>query len=69
MYFAKKAVEEEVDQMMDTTVYACQSESCNGWMREDFVTVDYNCPMCGTGMSEEVRELPKIKYDHQFYNK
>ncbi len=62
-------MEEQVTQMMDTNVYACQSDSCNGWMREDFVTSDYNCPMCGNEMSQEVRELPKIKKDFQFYNR
>ncbi|TYR80681.1 hypothetical protein FZC66_09935 [Priestia megaterium] len=69
MYFAKRGIEEPVNQMIDTTVYSCQSDSCNGWMREDFVTPDYSCPMCGNQMVQEIRELPKIKHDHQFYSK
>ncbi|WP_191561393.1 cold-inducible protein YdjO-related protein [Metabacillus idriensis] len=69
MYFAKKGAEEPVTIIEDTTVYACESESCNGWMRKDFSTADMSCPMCGSQMSEEVRELPQIKMDYNPFSK
>lgn len=63
MYFAKKATEETMPLLVDTSVYSCESPTCNGWMRTDFATADLNCPMCGTSMIEEVRELPQIRTD------
>jgi hypothetical protein len=63
MYFAKKGKEEIVNTIEDTNVYACESETCNGWMREEFSTADLSCPICGSNMKAEVRGLPKIKVD------
>ena len=45
---------------MDTEVYACADESCNGWMRKDFASSDLKCPLCGHDTVMEIRELPKI---------
>ncbi|WP_430517058.1 cold-shock protein [Bacillus infantis] len=61
IFFNKRAQEEKPeDILMDTEVYSCAGESCNGWMRKDFASDDLLCPLCGTGMTAEVRELPKI---------
>lgn len=45
---------------MDTVVYACSGDDCNGWMREEFATTDLKCPLCGNETIQEVRELPQI---------
>jgi hypothetical protein len=45
---------------MDTEVFACLDDGCNGWMRKDFASSDLKCPLCGNDTSMEVRELPKI---------
>jgi anaerobic ribonucleoside-triphosphate reductase len=60
MYFSKK--QQEVDEVIieDTPVYACTSGECNGWMRTQFISDDSTCPLCGSDMQEELRQLPKI---------
>ncbi|MEQ2525366.1 cold-inducible protein YdjO-related protein [Bacillaceae bacterium CLA-AA-H227] len=61
IFFNRKAAEEKPeDILMDTEVYACMDEGCNGWMRKDFASNDLKCPLCGNETSMEVRELPKI---------
>ena len=46
--------------MLETEIYSCMDNACIGWMRKDFVTDDFLCPMCGNEMAAEIRELPKI---------
>ncbi|WP_019241790.1 MULTISPECIES: cold-inducible protein YdjO-related protein [Bacillus] len=60
MYFSKK--QQEVDEVIieDTHVFACASDGCNGWMRMQFASDDSSCPLCGSNMNEEIRQLPKI---------
>ncbi|MGM9928432.1 MAG: cold-inducible protein YdjO-related protein [Bacillus sp. (in: firmicutes)] len=60
MYFSKKPQEVEEVIIEDTSVYACTSEDCNGWMRMQFSSAETNCPLCGSSMHEEIRQLPKI---------
>jgi len=61
IFFGKRAKEEEIETIMvDTEIYSCMADSCIGWMRKDFAAEDLLCPMCGTQMSLEMRELPKI---------
>ncbi|RFU66476.1 hypothetical protein D0469_17180 [Peribacillus saganii] len=67
MYFAKKNAEEQVTIMEETVVYACESELCNGWMRQEFVMDNHSCPMCGGALKEEVRELPQIRNDFRTF--
>lgn len=47
--------------MLDTDVYACSDEACNGWMRKEFATADLLCPLCGNETNHEIRELPQIE--------
>ncbi|GGM35562.1 hypothetical protein GCM10011351_22110 [Paraliobacillus quinghaiensis] len=56
-YNNKREPVEEVE----TQVWACSSESCPGWMREDysFETVPV-CPLCQSEMAKEMRVLPKL---------
>lgn len=46
----------------ETTVWACTSETCNGWMREAF-TFDEKptCPLCEGNMEQETRMIPVIR--------
>ncbi len=60
MYFSKKQNEADEVVIEDTSVYACSSDSCNGWMRMQFAADESSCPLCGSEMQEEVRQLPKI---------
>ncbi|MBD7937697.1 MULTISPECIES: cold-inducible protein YdjO-related protein [Cytobacillus] len=61
MFFNKKAQEEKPEVViLSTDVYACLDNTCNGWMRKDFVSVDLKCPLCGSDTTLEVRDLPEI---------
>lgn len=47
---------------VDTDVWACTSEECNGWMRETYsFEKDPRCPLCESTMVQEVRVLPELK--------
>lgn len=69
MYFAKRNSEEPEIIIENTVVYACESNDCNGWMRKDFASENYVCPMCGGQLVEEMRELPKISNEYNALNK
>ncbi|TCP26621.1 cold-inducible protein YdjO [Scopulibacillus darangshiensis] len=45
----------------ETNVWSCTSESCSGWMRDDFSFEDHpKCPLCQAEMVKEVRVLPVL---------
>lgn len=47
---------------VETNVWACTSEDCNGWMRESFsFDKEPECPLCQSIMTTEVRVLPEVK--------
>lgn len=47
---------------VDTSVWACSNEECNGWMRESYsFTEDPTCPLCDSQMKQETRVLPELK--------
>lgn len=53
----KKEPVEEVD----TMVWSCVSDSCSGWMREDYsFETEPTCPLCQSEMTKETRVLPKL---------
>ncbi|WP_311315690.1 cold-inducible protein YdjO-related protein [Neobacillus niacini] len=61
MFFGRRTKDEEMETILvDTEIYTCMDDTCIGWMRKDFVSDDMLCPMCGNGMVQEIRELPKI---------
>ncbi|UII54262.1 cold-shock protein [Cytobacillus spongiae] len=61
MFFNRKNQEDKLENIMvDTEVYSCNHDDCNGWMRKDFASDDLKCPICGHETTMEVRELPKI---------
>jgi len=46
---------------VETSVWACTSEDCKGWMRESFsFDRDPSCPLCQSSMEKEVRVLPEM---------
>jgi hypothetical protein len=46
---------------VETSVWSCTSDSCQGWMREEFTFGENpECPLCHSEMEKEVRVLPVI---------
>lgn len=61
MAFGRKMVE-EVEQK-ETKVWECSSDSCNGWVRDNFRDDDQEvvtCPLCKSEMKEGIRVIPVI---------
>lgn len=47
---------------VETNIWTCMSDDCDGWMREAFSFSDIpNCPLCESEMTEEMRMLPELK--------
>lgn len=77
LYFQKKGIIEDVkgDGSMafsrgqkeplpevETKVWSCTSEECQGWMRESFsFDKEPECPLCKSEMEKEVRMLPALE--------
>lgn len=59
MYNRKKPTEEVP--MVKTKVWACESDCCNGWMRDNF-SFHHSpvCVMCDGQMISEERMLPAL---------
>ncbi|WP_409288639.1 cold-inducible protein YdjO-related protein [Peribacillus sp. SCS-37] len=65
--YAKRPPIEMEPIIESTDVYSCEDDGCNAWMRKEFVTESLNCPLCGSTMMEEVRDLPQMKKSFNFY--
>jgi len=49
-------------QEVDTKVWSCTGDSCQGWMRESYsFDQDPKCPLCNSVMEKETRVLPELK--------
>lgn len=60
MSFARNR--KEPVQEVETNVWSCTSDQCQGWMRESFSFSEApDCPLCESEMIEEVRVLPELK--------
>ncbi|WP_072889027.1 cold-shock protein [Ornithinibacillus halophilus] len=47
---------------VETNIWSCASDDCNGWMRESYsFEEEPQCPLCQSGMEREVRVLPELK--------
>lgn len=47
---------------IDTTVWSCTGEDCQGWMRESYsFDKEPTCPLCDSVMKQEVRVLPELE--------
>ena len=57
--YRRKNMEEVV--LEEIKVWECVSESCNGWIRDNFTNSDeHTCPLCGSGMKAGTRMLQAI---------
>lgn len=49
-------------QEVETNVWSCTKEECQGWMRESFSFDDEpRCPLCQSEMAKEIRIIPELK--------
>lgn len=47
---------------VDTNIWSCTSNECEGWMREAFSFSEVpTCPLCQAEMLEEIKSLPELK--------
>ena len=45
----------------ETKVWECVSDSCNGWIRDNFTSSDeHKCPLCGSEMMVGTKMLQAI---------
>ncbi|MNW28457.1 hypothetical protein D3C74_52830 [compost metagenome] len=57
MYNSRKKPMEETPEEI-TVVWSCTSESCNGWMRDNFsFDVQPSCSLCGSPMAKGEKKL------------
>ncbi|WP_195574680.1 cold-shock protein [Paenibacillus sp. 1001270B_150601_E10] len=60
MYHSRKRPMDEIAEEM-TAIWSCTSDSCNGWMRDNF-SFDNNptCPHCQSPMVKGEKMLPVL---------
>lgn len=59
MYNRKNAVEDIPE--VNTAIWTCQTESCKGWMRDNFsFQVVPTCPLCQAEMIKGEKMLPAL---------
>lgn len=47
---------------VETKVWSCTSDDCQGWMRDLYSFDDEPaCPLCKSKMEQEVRVIPEMK--------
>lgn len=47
---------------VETNVWSCTNDDCQGWMRESFsFNKEPECPLCQSEMEQEVRILPVLE--------
>ncbi len=57
MYNSRKKPMDEIPEEI-TTVWNCASDTCNGWMRDNFAfSVEPTCPICGSAMVKGEKKL------------
>jgi len=67
MFF--KGKEKPVIPEIDTPIRVCVNDDCHGWMREEFVSEDELCPLCGSSTQKETKILPQMQKEPEFYRK
>ncbi|QFT89351.1 hypothetical protein FIU87_11900 [Bacillus sp. THAF10] len=61
MAFGRREAEEIVTE--ETKVWECASESCKGWMRDNFRNIETErpiCPLCQSDMTQGTKVLAVI---------
>ncbi|OPA81202.1 hypothetical protein BVG16_02425 [Paenibacillus selenitireducens] len=59
MYYRRKSLEEIPQE--DTTIWSCQKEDCNGWIRDNFAFENEpECHICHSPMIRSTKMLPLI---------
>ncbi|MGP4041416.1 cold-shock protein [Gracilibacillus sp. D59] len=54
--------QKEPVQKVETNVWSCVSDDCQGWMRENYsFEEEPACPICKSEMKKEVRVIPEMK--------
>ncbi|WP_174733047.1 cold-shock protein [Mesobacillus harenae] len=67
MAFGRKNPEEIIT--AETKVWACSSEDCNCWVRDNFKSSEVpKCPICHSEMEQEVRTLEVVNNHSQKLN-
>mgnify|MGYP001217447266 CR=1 FL=1 len=57
MYNSRKKLLEDIPEEM-TSIWSCTSDSCNGWMRDNFAfSNEPDCPQCGSEMTKGEKKL------------
>ncbi|TXL65027.1 cold-shock protein [Cerasibacillus terrae] len=47
---------------VETKVWACTSDDCNGWMRESLsFKEEPKCPLCKSSMKQEIRTITELE--------
>lgn len=47
---------------VETNVWSCTNNDCQGWMRESFsFEAEPHCPLCQSDMIQEIRMLPELQ--------
>ncbi|WP_150272683.1 MULTISPECIES: cold-shock protein [Paenibacillus] len=59
MNYRKKPLEEIPE--VDTAIWSCTNDGCNGWMRDNFVFEETPvCPLCHAPMVRSTKMLPQL---------
>lgn len=61
MFFNRKNIKEELE-LFETDILNCADSNCKGWMRTQFATSDFMCPLCGGETKSATKMLPTIEY-------
>jgi len=47
---------------VDTKVWACTNDECNGWMRDSLSFKEKpECPLCHSSMQQEIRTITELE--------
>ncbi|AHV95174.1 cold-shock protein [Paenibacillus sabinae] len=60
MYYSRKRPLDNIPEEL-TAIWSCTNESCNGWMRDNFVfLVQPTCSICQSPMEKGEKMLPAV---------
>ncbi|KUP06412.1 cold-shock protein [Bacillus coahuilensis m2-6] len=66
MAFGRK--QEEEIKTAETTIWECNSDSCNAWVRDNFKNEEEpSCPICGGLMESNTKVLQVVENPHKSF--